>query len=98
MGWNHELANKIKGQSASAREKAVNDASAYVAIVKQVKPMVVTIAGGELIYEEKEKEIIMSEAIREMCDASPPTLKVGDKLLAVPVDGINTMAVIYRLG
>lgn len=94
--WNYELANKLKGESGKAREKAVSDASAFIGVVKQRMPLIVQITEEMIYYDD---DIIESYRFHELLRQNNPyTINVGDKVIVMPVNTLDTIAVIDKAG
>lgn len=90
MSWEYDIAEKIKASGQTARQKAVEEASGYIGTIEQLSPLKISIMDGEAYYEGTE-EIYQSRTFYEY-DAS--VKKVGEKVIVLPIDGIDLIAVI----
>ena len=46
MGWEHEIAQRIKDSGKMAKEKAVEEASAYIGTIISLSPLKITAMEG----------------------------------------------------
>lgn len=90
MGWEHVIAGRIKETGKRAREQAVEDASAYIGKIENLNPLKISIMDGEGMYEGNE-EIYQSRTFYEY---GTDIKKVGTEVIALPIDGIDLIAVI----
>ncbi len=93
MGWEHEIAQRIKNSGRAAKEKAVEEASAYIGTIISVSPLKVSMIEGNATYEED--EIIQSRTFQKYTTA---TKKEGVEVILLPVGDINTIAIIDIVG
>lgn len=89
MGWEHQLAQTIKETGERAKTAAVEDASAFVGIIEQAKPLKISILGGEAMYEDD--EIIQGRTFARL---SNDVKKKGVNVIVIPVDNLDTIAVL----
>lgn len=89
--WNYELAKTLKNSSRTARERAISDASAFIGRIKQKSPLIIQVA-DELIYSEEDGDVIMGYRFKTL------TYEVNDAVIVIPVDSLNTIAVIDKVG
>ena len=83
-----KLAKDIKSYSKKRGAKAVSAASASIGKIEKVKPLIISTENREYLYEEIENEIIVTKAFYN------ETKEKGDEVLVVPVENLNTIAVI----
>ncbi len=89
MGWEHEMARMIKSTGEHAKEKAIEDASAFVGIIEQASPLKISILDGEAMYEDD--EIIQGRTFARL---SKDVKKKGAGVIVIPVDNLDTIAVL----
>lgn len=90
MSWEYEIAENIKASGQTAREKAVEEASGYIGTIEQLSPLKISIMEGAAYYEGAE-EIYQSRTFYEY---GADVKKVGAKVIIVPIDGTDLIAVI----
>ncbi len=93
MGWEHEIAQRIKDSGKMAKEKAVEEASAYIGTIISLSPLKITAMEGSATYEGN--EIIQSRTFRHYQES---VKKVGAEVIIFPVGDVNTIAVIDIVG
>ena len=86
--WQNQIARKIKDGAQQAREKALNDASVFIGTIKQLSP--------ELMYAESEGEIIKSHTFSKYTPGT--NVFVGDDVIVLPVNSLDTICVIDKVG
>lgn len=91
MGWEHEMAQMIKSAGEHAKEKAIEDASVSIGTIEQVNPLKISTLGGEGMYEEDDDEIVQSRTFLRL---SNDIKKKGAKVIVMPIDDLNTIAVL----
>lgn len=89
MGWEHEMAQMIKYTGEHAKEKAIEDASVSIGTIEQVNPLKISILDGEAMYEDD--EIIQGRTFARL---SKDVKKKGAGVIVIPVDNLDTIAVL----
>lgn len=89
MAWEYDLAKKMKEDQERARDKAIEEASGFIGKIERASPLKISILGGEVMYEKN--EIFMSRTFKEY---SASIRSTGKKVIVVPIDDLNTIAVL----
>lgn len=93
--WQNQIARKIKEGAQQAREKALSDASVFIGTIKQLRPELI-IQIGELMYAESEGEIIKSHTFSKYTPGT--NVFAGDDVIVLPVNSLDTICVIDKVG
>ncbi|MEG0430305.1 MAG: hypothetical protein RSA49_04300 [Anaerovoracaceae bacterium] len=84
----NKLANMLKTQMTKKETSAITIASASIGVIEQINPLKISTYNGQIFYEEEENEIIKTKLF------AAKEIKLGNKVLVVPVENIETIAVI----
>lgn len=88
MGWEHDLAKKLKDKNSNVQSKAINQSTPFIGTIESVSPLIISIENGELMYEDNEDEIIKTKLF------SGRTLHKNDSVVCLPCEGMTEIIVI----
>lgn len=88
MGWEHDLANKIKKINKASQIKSISQSTPFIGTVESEKPLIISIENGDLMYEESEDEIIKTKLFTSR------TVKKGDSVVCLPCEGLTEIIAI----
>lgn len=83
--WEVELAKKLKSDNEQTQEAVMNQATFFTGTIEQVYPLVISLEGGELMYEDKEDEIIKTLTF------AARTHKKGASVICLPAEGLDAI-------
>lgn len=89
LDWHAQIARELKNRNDDAQRKAVEEASGFIGTIESVDPIVVSIMGGALMYDEE--DLTVAYAVTKYPAGE---LKAGRKCIVMPVDGLTTVALI----
>lgn len=88
MGWEHELAAKLKQKNTESKSKAISQSTPFIGTIEQKEPLIISIENGELMYEDAEEEILKTKLFASR------DVKKGDSVICIPCDGMDEIIAI----
>ena len=87
--WNQVLANRLKKGNEKLHQKAVEEATGFIGILESVDPIKISIMDGLIQYDLE--DIFITRGFDKI---PAEEKKAGVKVLVMPLDGLDSVAIV----